>query len=203
MTITFLLTTLVVVITPGTGVVYTLATGLSAGRRAGLVAAVGCTLSLVPHLIAAVTGLAALLRAGTPAFRVVTWLGVAYLLWSAWAALRERGPLPVDEHRAARPAGRLFRDGVLLNLLNPKVTVFFVAFLPQFVPPDAPDAPVRMLACGAVFMLATLLVFAGYALLAGALRRRVLARPRLTALLRHGFAGSFLALGLGLALTAR
>ncbi|PSK61918.1 Homoserine/homoserine lactone efflux protein [Micromonospora sp. MH33] len=158
MSIAFLLTTLVVVITPGTGVVYTVATGLSAGRRAGLVAAAGCTLSLVPHLVAAVTGLAALLRAGTPAFRVVTWLGVAYLLWMAWAALRERGPLlPADEH----------------------------------------------LACGAVFMLATLVVFAGYALLAGALRRRVLARPRLTALLRHGFAGSFLALGLGLALTAR
>ncbi|WNM38622.1 LysE family translocator [Micromonospora halotolerans] len=203
MSIAFLLTTLVVVITPGTGVVYTLATGLSAGRRAGLVAAAGCTLSLVPHLVAAVTGLAALLRAGTPAFRVVTWLGVAYLLWMAWAALRDRGPLPVDEHRPPRPAGRLFRDGVLMNLLNPKVTVFFVAFLPQFVPPDAPDAPVRMLACGAVFMAATLVVFAGYALLAGALRRRVLARPRLTALLRHGFAGSFLALGLGLALTAR
>ncbi|MFG3303442.1 LysE family translocator [Micromonospora chersina] len=204
MSIAFLLTTLVVVITPGTGVVYTLATGLSAGRRAGLVAAAGCTLSLVPHLVAAVTGLAALLRAGTPAFRVVTWLGVAYLLWMAWAALRERGPLlPADEHRPPRPAGRLFRDGVLLNLLNPKVTVFFVAFLPQFVPPDAPDAAARMLACGTVFMLATLVVFAGYALLAGALRRRVLAQPRLTALLRHGFAGSFLALGLGLALTAR
>ncbi|KAB1906718.1 LysE family translocator [Micromonospora sp. AMSO31t] len=203
MTIAFLLTTLVVVITPGTGVVYTLATGLSAGRRAGLVAAAGCTLALVPHLVAAVTGLAALLRAGTPAFRVVTWLGVAYLLWMAWAALRDRGPLPVDEHRTPRPAGRLFRDGVLMNLLNPKVTVFFVAFLPQFVPPDAPDAPARMLLCGVVFMVATLVVFAGYALLAGALRRRVLARPRLTALLRHGFAGSFLALGLGLALTAR
>ncbi|MEU9741428.1 LysE family translocator [Micromonospora chersina] len=204
MTIAFLLTTLVVVITPGTGVVYTLATGLSAGRRAGLVAAAGSTVSLVPHLVAAVTGLAALLRAGTPAFRVVTWLGVAYLLWMAWAALRDRGPLlPVDGDHPPRPAGRLFRDGVLMNLLNPKVTVFFVAFLPQFVPPDAPDAPARMLACGAVFMLATLVVFAGYALLAGALRRRVLARPRLTALLRHGFAGSFLALGLGLALTAR
>ncbi|MGY0005317.1 LysE family translocator [Micromonospora sp. I033] len=202
MSIAFLLTTLVVVITPGTGMVYTLATALSAGRRAGLVAAAGCTLSLVPHLVAAMTGLAALLRAGTPAFRVVTWLGVAYLLWMAWAALRNRGPLPVDDHRPPRTAGRLFRDGVLLNLLNPKVTVFFVAFLPQFVPPGAPDAPARMLACGAVFMLTTLAVFAGYALLAGALRRRVLARPRLTALLRHGFAGSFLVLGLGLALTA-
>ncbi|WP_244161935.1 LysE family translocator [Micromonospora eburnea] len=131
MSIAFLLTTLIVVITPGTGVVYTLSAGLSAGRRAALVAALGCTVSLVPHLAAAVTGLAALLRAGTPAFRVVTWLGVAYLLWMAWSALRDRSPLPVDD---PRPPRRLLLDGVLVNLLNPKVTVFFVAFLPQFVP---------------------------------------------------------------------
>ncbi|SCF13242.1 Threonine/homoserine/homoserine lactone efflux protein [Micromonospora viridifaciens] len=203
MSIAFLLTTLVVVATPGTGVVYTLSTALSAGRRAALVAALGCTLSLVPHLAAAVTGLAAVLRAGTPAFRVVTWLGVAYLLWMAWSALRDRSPLPFDERRPPRSPARVIRDGVLVNLLNPKVTVFFVAFLPQFVPPDAPAATRRMLLHGVVFMLVTFVAFAGIGVLAGTLRQRVLARPRLTALLRRGFAGSFLALGLGLALTAR
>ncbi|MGC4774580.1 LysE family translocator [Micromonospora chalcea] len=202
MTIAFLLTALVVAVTPGTGEMHTLATAVTAGRRAGLAAAAGATLSLVPHVIAAVTGLAALLRAGTPAFRVVTWLGVAYLLWMAWSAWRDRSAFTVDADRPPRPASAVFRDGVLLNLLNPKVTVFFVAFLPQFVPPGTPAAPVRMLACGLVFMLVTLLVFAGYAVLAGALRRRVLARPRLRALLRHAVAGSFLALGLGLAFTA-
>ncbi|MFF5056548.1 LysE family translocator [Micromonospora sp. NPDC000663] len=202
MSIAFLLTALVVTITPGTGVIYTLSTALAAGRRAGLLAAVGCTVSLLPHLAAAVTGLAAVLRAGTPAFRVVTWLGVAYLLWMAWSALRDRGPLPVDDGRPPAPAARVIRDGVLLNLLNPKVTVFFVAFLPQFVLPDTPDATLGMLLHGTVFVLVTLVVFAGFALLASALRRRVLARPRVTALLRHGFAASFLALGLGLALTA-
>ncbi|MEU3454542.1 LysE family translocator [Micromonospora sp. NPDC006766] len=203
MSIAFLLTTLVVVATPGTGVVYTLSTALSAGRRAGVLAAVGGTISLVPHLAAAVTGLAAVLRAGTPAFRVLTWLGVAYLLWMAWSALRDRGPLPVDDARPPRSAGRLVLDGVLINLLNPKVTVFFVAFLPQFVPPDAPAATSRMLLHGGVFMLITLVAFAGLGVLAGTLRRRILARPRLIALLRRGVAGSFLALGLGLALTAR
>ncbi|KKJ93975.1 LysE family translocator [Micromonospora sp. HK10] len=203
MSIAFLVTALVVVLTPGTGVVYTISTALAAGRRAGLLAALGCTVSLLPHLAAAVTGLAAVLRAGTPAFRVVTWLGVAYLLWMAWSALRDRGALRVDDGHPAPAAGRVIRDGLLMNLLNPKVTVFFVAFLPQFVPPDAPAAAARMLLHGTVFVLLTLVVFAGYAALAGALRRRVLARPRLTTLLRHGFAGSFLALGLGLALTAR
>ncbi|MFR9779872.1 LysE family translocator [Micromonospora sp. MS34] len=203
MTIAFLLTTLVVVLTPGTGVVYTLSTALTGGRRAGLAAAVGCTVSLVPHLVAAVTGLAAVLRAGTLAYRVLTWLGVAYLLWMAWSALRDRAPLAVDDARPPRPTARVIRDGALGNLLNPKVTVFFVAFLPQFVPPEGPAATSRMLLHGLVFMLATLVVFAGFGVLAGALRRRVLARPRLTALLRRGFAGTFLALGLSLALTAR
>ncbi|MBB5114141.1 LysE family translocator [Micromonospora echinospora] len=202
MTIAFLLTAIVVAVTPGTGVMHTLATAVTAGRRAGLAAAAGATLSLVPHVIAAVTGLAALLRAGTPAFRIVTWLGVAYLLWMAWAALRDRTAFAVNGDRMPRPASAVFRDGVLLNLLNPKVTVFFAALLPQFVPPDVPAAALRMLACGLVFMLVTLLVFAGYAVLADALRTRVLSRPRLTALLRHTAAGSFLALGLGLAFTA-
>ncbi|WP_200214546.1 LysE family translocator [Micromonospora coerulea] len=203
MTITFLLTTLVVAATPGTGVVYTLSAGLSGGRRVGVVAALACTLSLVPHVAAAVTGLAALLHASTPVFRVVTWLGVAYLLWMGWSTLRDRGPLPIDGASVPVRTARLVVDGVLVNLLNPKVTVFFVAFLPQFVPPDAPAAAPRMLGYGAVFMLVTLLVFTGYGLLAGTVRHRVLARPRVTALLRRGFAGSFLALGLGLALTAR
>lgn len=203
MSIAFLLTTLVVAATPGTGVVHTLSAGLAGGRRAGLVAASACTLSLVPHLAAAVTGLAALLQASTPVFRAVTWLGVAYLLWMGWSALRDRGPLPIDDDRGPPRSARLVRDGVLMNLLNPKVTVFFVAFLPQFVPPDTPAAAPRMLAYGGVFMLVTFIVFAGYGVLAGTLRHRVLARPRLTALLRRGFAASFLALGVSLALTAR
>ncbi|SBT41152.1 LysE family translocator [Micromonospora auratinigra] len=203
MTIAFLLTTLVVVLTPGTGVLYTLSTALASGRRAGLAAALGGTVSLLPHLAVAVTGLAALLRAGTPAYRVVTWLGVGYLLWLAVAALRDRGALRIDDGRPAPSTARIVRHGMVVNLLNPKVTVFFVAFLPQFVPPDSPAATSRMLLHGGVFVLTTLLVFAGFAASAGALRHRVLARPRLTAALRHGFAGSFLALGLGLALTAR
>ncbi|MCI4066533.1 LysE family translocator [Micromonospora sp. R77] len=201
MSITFLLAALVVAATPGTGVVYTLSAGLAGGRRSGLVAAVACTLSLLPHLLAAVTGLAGLVAASTPVFRVLTWAGVAYLLWTGWTTLRDRDPLPVAAQPPPGPA-RLLRDGVLVNLLNPKVTVFFVAFLPQFVPPGAPAAP-RMLACGGVFVLVTLVVFGAYGLLAGAVRHRVLTRPRLTTLLRRGLAGSFLALGVSLALTAR
>ncbi|SCL26802.1 Threonine/homoserine/homoserine lactone efflux protein [Micromonospora rhizosphaerae] len=157
----------------------------------------------MPHLVAAVTGLAALLHASPVLFRAVTWLGVAWLLWLGWSSLRERGTWLTDGDPTPPRTARLVRDGVLLNLLNPKVTVFFVAFLPQFVPPDRPGATARMLAYGAVFMLVTFVVFAGYGVLAAAVRARVLARPRAAGLLRRTLAGSFLARGVGLALTAR
>ncbi|PZF87803.1 LysE family translocator [Micromonospora deserti] len=199
MTIAFLVTTLVVVATPGAGVLFTLSAGLSRGRRASLVAAVGCTLGTVPHLAAAVTGLAALLNSSALAFHLLKYLGVAYLLYLAWATLRDRDAIAVDADPAPRSAARVITTAVLMNLLNPKLTIFFVAFLPQFVHPGAPDALPRMLGLSAVFMLATLVVFAGYGLCAAAVRRHVLDRPRITAWLRRGFAGSFVALGLLLA----
>ncbi|MGW3987430.1 LysE family translocator [Streptomyces sp. NPDC004830] len=204
MSLAFLLTTLIVVATPGTGALYTLAAALSRGPRAGVVAAVGCTLGIVPHLLATVTGVAALLHAGATAFQVLKYAGVAYLLYMAWATLRDKDALAVEEGEAAPPsARRVIVRGVLINILNPKLTVFFFAFLPQFVSPGEPRAVVRMAGLGGVFMLATFLVFAAYGLLAGAVRGRVLGRPRVMAWLRRGFAGSFVALGAKLATTAR
>ncbi|MEV7078103.1 LysE family translocator [Streptomyces sp. NPDC093516] len=204
MSLAFLLTTLIVVATPGTGVVYTLAAALSRGRRAGVVAAVGCTLGIVPHLLATVTGVAALLHASATAFQVLKYAGVAYLLHMAWATLRDKDALGAGEQQGAPPSARqVIVRGVLINLLNPKLTVFFFAFLPQFVTPGQPHAVARMAGLGGVFMLATFLVFAGYGLLAASVRGRVLGRPRVMAWLRRGFAGSFVALGAKLAVTAR
>ncbi|MFD8233178.1 LysE family translocator [Streptomyces sp. NPDC059696] len=205
MSIAFLLTTLVVVATPGTGVVYTLAAALSRGSRAGVVAAVGCTLGIVPHLLATVTGAAALLHASATAFQVLKYAGVAYLLYMAWATARDKSALVVEEDEAAPevPARRVIVRGVLVNILNPKLTIFFFAFLPQFVNPGEPHAVPRMAALGGVFMLATFAVFAAYGVLAASVRRHVVGRPRVTAWLRRGFAGSFVALGAKLAFTAR
>ncbi|WP_309096186.1 LysE family translocator [Streptomyces sp.] len=204
MSIAFLLTTLIVVATPGTGVVYTLAAALSRGRRAGVVAAVGCTLGIVPHLLASVTGVAALLHASATAFQVLKYAGVAYLLHMAWATLRDKDALVAGEGEAAPPSARqVIVRGVLINILNPKLTVFFLAFLPQFVSPAEPHAVVRMAALGGVFMAATFLVFAAYGLLAASVRGQVLGRPRVRAWLRRGFAGSFVALGAKLAVTTR
>jgi threonine/homoserine/homoserine lactone efflux protein len=198
----FLLTALVVVATPGTGVLYTVAAGLSRGRRAGMVAAVGCTLGIVPHMIAAITGLAALLHTSALAFQAVKYAGVAYLLWMAWSTWRDHGALAVDD-RTPRTAARVIASGVLVNILNPKLTIFFFAFLPQFVPASEPGAVGRMLLLSAVFMLATLIVFVGYGLFASAVRNRIVSRPRVLDWMRRAFAGAFLALGARLALTDR
>ncbi|MFC0007693.1 LysE family translocator [Micromonospora siamensis] len=201
MSIAFLSATLLVVVTPGPGVLYTLSAALAHGRRAGLVAALGCTVATVPHVVVALAGLAALVHAGGPAFTAVRYLGAGYLLYLGRAMLRERSENtgPVD---AAPPtAARLVGTAVLVNLLNPKPVLFLVAFLPQFVPADAPGAAGRMLALAAMFTLVTLVVFGGYAIGAAAVRDRVLARPRAADRLRQGFAVSFLVLGVSLALS--
>jgi len=198
----FLLTSLVVVITPGTGVVYTLATGVTRGARASFVAAVGCTLGIVPHMAAAITGLAALLHTSAVAFSVVKYLGVVYLLYLAWATLREKGALAVEQAEAdASGVRRTITTAVLINILNPKLTIFFFAFLPQFVSPGEPHELLNMLALSGVFMLLTLVVFAVHGACAAAVRERVLARPQVLAWMRRSFAGSFVALGAKLALT--
>lgn len=202
MSVEFLLTTLVVVATPGTGVVYTLAAGLARGARASVVAALGCTLGIVPHVLAAVTGLAALLHASALAFQVVKVLGVVYLLWLAWSTLRETGALTVEA--GAPPSSvRVVVTGVLVNLLNPKLTIFFLAFLPQFVAPGTTSPTARMLELSGVFMLVTFGVFVAYGVGAAAVRTHVVSRPRVMAWVRRVFAGSFLALGARLAVQDR
>ncbi|WP_410812527.1 LysE family translocator [Micromonospora sp. 067-2] len=203
MTIPFLLTTLIVVITPGTGVIFTLSAGLSRGARAGVLAAFACTLGTVPHLLTALTGLAALLQASAVLFDVVTYLGVGYLLYLGWSTARDRSGFAASTTAAPRPAARVIIDGILVNLLNPKPMLFFVAFLPQFVDTTAPGATRSMLACGAVFMVLTFVVFSGYGIFAARVRGWVLSRPRVTDWLRRSVAGTFVALGVTLALAGR
>ncbi|MBG6066013.1 MULTISPECIES: LysE family translocator [Micromonospora] len=203
MTIPFLITTLIVVVTPGTGVIFTLSAGLSRGARAGVLAAFACTLGTLPHLLAAMTGLAALMQTSAAAFETVRYLGVGYLLYLAWSMARDRDAFAVTTDAPPRSAIRVIVSGVLVNLLNPKPTMFFVAFLPQFVDTTAPGSTRAMLGCGAVFMLLTFVVFSGYGVFAARVRDRVLTRPRVTDWLRRSAAGTFVALGVTLALTER
>ncbi len=201
--IDFLVTSLIVVVAPGTGVLYTLAAGLSRGARASVVAALGCTIGIVPHMAAAILGLAALLHASGLAFEVFRYLGVAYLLYMAWTTLREHGTLKVEAQTRGRSALEVTVKAVLINLLNPKLSVFFLAFLPQFVSAGEPHPLSRMLALSAVFMAMTFIVFVGYGLLAASVRDRVISSPRVMAWMRRIFAGAFVALGAKLALADR
>ncbi len=203
MTPEFLLTSLIVVASPGTGVLVTLAAGLSRGARASLVAALGCTRGIVPHMLAAITGLAALLHASALAFQVIKWAGVAYLLWMAWTTLKEHGALRIEADDAPRSDGQVIWSAILVNLLNPKLSIFFFAFLPQFVSAAEPSPLMRMLELSGVFMAMTFAVFAVYGTFAAAVRRHVTSRPSVLAWMRRTFAAAFVALGARLALTER
>ena len=198
----FLLTSLIVVASPGTGAIYTVAAGLTQGARASILAALSCTLGIVPHMAAAVTGLAALLHQSALVFDVIKYAGVAYLLWMAWMTLQENGPLQV-EGRAPRPARAMLVEGVMINLLNPKLSIFFFAFLPQFVSTADPAPLGTMVLLSLVFMAMTFLVFALYGLFAARMRDHVLTRPAVLTWLRRGFAAAFVALGARLALAER
>jgi len=199
----FLLTSLIVVASPGTGVLYTLAAALTRGGRASIAAAFGCTLGIVPHMLAAILGLAAVLHTSALAFAALKWCGVAYLLYMSWQALRETGALAVEGTIEARSNRRVIVTGILINILNPKLSIFFLAFLPQFIDADETHGLARMLELSGVFMAMTFAVFAVYGLFAASVRERVLSRPRVMAWLRRSFAAGFAALGARLALSER
>ncbi|WP_100964017.1 LysE family translocator [Bosea sp. FBZP-16] len=203
MSLEFLLTSLIIVASPGTGAIYTIAAGLTRGAKASLLASFACTLGIVPHLIAAMMGLAALLHASALAFSIVKYAGVAYLLWMAWQTLKEQGALSVEAAADERSAWRVLVDGLALNVLNPKLSIFFVAFLPQFIAANEASPMARMLELSGVFMAMTFVVFALYGLFAAAMRDKVVSQPAVMAWLRRTFAAAFVALGAKLALTER
>ena len=202
-TLNFLVTSLIVVLIPGTGVVFAVSTGLAAGRRASIFAALGCTAGIVPHLLASVLGLSALMHASALAFEVLKFAGVAYLLYLAIATWRDKSAFTVGVSAGRASARRLVTRAFLLNILNPKLTIFFLAFLPQFVAPDAASPLRDLLVLSAVFMAMTFVVFILYGLLANAFRKAVIESPRVQAWLRRTFAAAFAGLGLNLALSER
>lgn len=203
MSIAFLLTTLVIVATPGTGAVYSIAAGISRGRRAGVIAASGCTLGVIPHMIAAITGLAAILNASAIAFETIKWLGIAYLLFLAWQTMRDKSLIQADESVAPLSSWRVIRTAVLINVLYPKLTIFFFAFLPQFVPAQTPNGTWQMVGLSLVFMALTFVVFALYGVFAATMRAQVLGRPRVMTWLRRSFAATYVLLAGRLALETR
>ena len=203
MTLEFLLTSLVIVASPGTGAIYTVAAGLSGGARTSLVAAFGCTLGIVPHMLAAISGLAALLHTSALAFQILKYLGVAYLLYMAWAMFRDRGMLSLNDEASGKSVRQVIVSAILINLLNPKLSIFFFAFLPQFVRPDDTAPVSRMLELSLVFMALTFVIFAAYGAFAAAVRRHVISNVSVQVWMRRGFAAAFAGLAAQLAFTSR
>ena len=203
MSVEFLVTSIVVILLPGTGVLYTLSVGLGQGIRPTIVAAFGCTLGIIPHILATIVGLAAVMHTSALAFQMLKYLGVVYLFYMAWMIMQEGGVLQVSERRTATPYARIILNGILLNVLNPKLTLFFLAFLPQFVPASTASPTLAMLWLSAIFMLLTFLVFVGYGTFATAARAHIISRPNVLRWFRRSFAATFGLLGLRLALSDR
>jgi threonine/homoserine/homoserine lactone efflux protein len=199
----FLLTSLIVVLIPGTGVIFTISSGLFAGWRASIFAALGCTAGIIPHLLASIVGLAALLHMSAVAFQFVKYAGVAYLFYLAWSMWREKGAMALGNAGAVTGAWNIAVRGFLVNILNPKLSIFFLAFMPQFISLNTESALPQLLLLSAVFMGMTLMVFIVYGLLAHSVRTYVLDSPRFLTWLQRSFAAAFAALGAKLALEER
>ncbi len=203
MTLEFLLTSLIIVASPGTGAIYTMAAGLSGGARASLVAAFGCTLGIVPHMLAAISGLAALLHTSALAFQILKYRGIAYLLYMAWLMFRDRKMLSLNEEASTKSVRQVIVSAILINLLNPKLSIFFFAFLPQFVRPGDAAPVSSMLELNLVFMAMTFVIFVTYGAFAVAVRRHVVSNALVQVWMRRGFAVGFAGLAAQLAFTQR
>ncbi len=198
----FLLTAFIVVVVPGTGVIYTTSTALSQGTRAGIIAAIGCTLGILPHLTAAILGISAILHMSALVFRIVRIAGVAYLLYLAYTMWRAQPLVSVYASGERRTGLRIAGRAVILNLLNPKLTVFFFAFLPQFLPADATASISPMLTLSGMFMIITLVVFAIYGVLAGAVRQFLSESSRKIVWIQRSLAGVLAFFAFRLAITS-
>jgi len=203
MSIEYILTSLVVILLPGTGVLYTLAIGMGKGFKPSILAALGCTLGIVPAALASVAGLAAVLHASALAFEGLKYLGVAYLLYMAWNILREDGALNVSADATETASRDIVLNGTLLNILNPKLSLFFMAFFPQFSPVDAANTTMALVLLALTFMLLTFVVFIGYGACASVARDYVMSRPTVLLWLRRSFACTFGFLGLRLFFSER
>lgn len=197
----FIIASMVVVLMPGTGVIYTVSAGLFLGWRASIAATFGCTAGIIPHLSASILGLSAILHMSAVAFQAVKFAGAAYLLYLAWAMWRETGSLKFNSPKTQSGLWQIVTRGFLINILNPKLSIFFLAFLPLFISPNASSPTFQMIILGVMFMAMTLIIFILYGISANGVRRYVVNSPRVIIWLQRSFAATFAALGVKLAMT--
>jgi threonine/homoserine/homoserine lactone efflux protein len=184
----FLFTSLVVILIPGTGVIYTITTGLTLQWRASIAAAFGCTLGIVPHIMASILGVSAILNMSAQIFSAVKLAGALYLLYLAWNMWREAGIIDVTQKTTETSVRQIITRAVAINLLNPKLTIFFFAFLPLFVSENAVSPTMEMVILSVLFMGMTFIVFAGYGILASGIRAYLMKSSRAVKRLQQTFA---------------
>ena len=199
----FLITSLIVVLIPGTGVIFTVSTGITQGRKASVYAALGCTAGIIPHLLATILGLAAIMHTSALAFQTLKYAGAAYLLYIAYATWKDTSAFALENTPSHSTAISLVVKALLLNILNPKLTIFFLAFLPQFVAPNSSNPLFQLLLLSGVFMVMTFAVFVVYGLLAHTFRTTVIESKPVQAWLRRSFATAFAGLGMHLAFSEK
>ena len=199
----FIAAALVLLLTPGPGVMYIVARSIGQGSRAGLVSVLGLSAGALVHVAAAAAGISTILLASATAFGFVKAAGAAYLIYLGIRTLLARGAVASIEICTPRSAGRLFADGALVSVLNPKIALFFLAFLPQFVDPGRGPVARQILLLGLLYVALALVTDSGYALLAGSLRHRLRDRALQGPLPRYISGSVYLGLGVGTALTGR
>lgn len=199
----FLLTSFVVVLIPGTGVVYTINTGLTLKWRASIAAAIGCTLGIVPHILASILGLSALLNMSAQVFSALKIAGSIYLLYLAWKMWREAGTLEINQKTTEASGMQIAIKGIAINLLNPKLTIFFFAFLPLFVSPNSASPSLEMVVLSVVFMSMTLIIFVLYGILASGIRAYLINSSKMIKRFQQIFAVIFAAFAVKLALSEK
>jgi threonine/homoserine/homoserine lactone efflux protein len=196
----FLVASALLAIAPGPDVIYVLTRAIAQGRKAGLAAALGFASGCIFHTLLAAVGIAALIRSSELAFDLVRYAGAAYLAWIGIQALRHRSSFSIEGAAEAKALATIYRQSVIGNMLNPKVTLFFLAFLPQFVNPEAGGVGWQMALLGAVFMGVTIVVFGAVAIFAAMIGDWVRRKPVIGERL-NVFAGiTFIALGIRVAL---
>lgn len=203
MSFEFLIVSLIVVVSPGPGALLSLAAGLNHGNKASIITAFGCTLGILPHLLAATTGLASVMMTDAFAFSALKYAGVAYLIWMGVRTLRDNRAFDVQSGRTRQGSWQVIWNSILINVLNPKLSMFFLAFLPQFISPAEAHPIYRMLELSLVFMAMTFVVFALYGLFAARIRETIFRRPAILVWMRRSFALGFVCLGIKLSMTGQ
>ncbi len=200
MTIEFIITSLIIILVPGTGVIYTVSSGLTQNRKAAFIAAIGCTLGIVPHLIAGILGLSVLMHTSALIFKIIRYAGVAYLTYMGIGMLRNKGGISIDESMKDINHIAIIRRGILINLLNPKLTLFFLSFLPQFIN-EGSNYQASMIMMSLVFMLMTLMVFMLYGLIASYFKHFITSSERAQIWLHRCFGSALLVFAAKLAVS--